>query len=1030
MKHLDMVERINLLFRCRVQDNWITFVEHAKARRITVAVRNLLVTAIAFTAPLAFAAPTGGQVSSGAGTIAQAGANTTITQTSQNLAINWQTFSIGSNEAVHFSQPNASSIALNRVLGQDPSSILGSLTANGQVFVLNPNGVLFGTTAQVNVGGLVASTLRLSDADFMAGNYTFSNAGSSGSVINQGNLTAANGGYIAMLAPEVRNQGVITATLGTAMLAAGNKVTLNLNNGSLLSYSVDQGTLNALAENKQLIHADGGQVIMSAKAADALSTAVVNNTGIIEARTIQNHNGIITLAGDMQAGQVSVSGTLDASAPDGGNGGFIETSAAHVDVARDAKVTTLAPDGQSGTWLIDPVDFTIAASGGDMTGSTLSSNLGGGNVTILSSNGAAGTTGNVNVNDAVTWSANQLTLNAQNNININANLNGSGTASLALQYGQGAVAAGNNSTYNLSNGAQVNLPAGNNFSTKLGSDGVVKNFTVITALGIAGSTTAADLQGINGGLSGNYVLGANIDATGTSFWNTNSGFTPVGNSTTPFTGTFDGLGHTITNLTINRPTTAYVGLFGYTGTSSVIRNVGLVGSSVNGLVHVGNLVGYNYGTVNNSYAAGNVSGHQYVGGLAGFNNAGTISNSYSAGNVNGSTYVGGLVGYNHGEMLINSHYNIDAVAINGGAQVTPGGLYATQFNDWLAHGMALNIANYTSLAPVTANSFSINSVQGFKDMLGFADNPAYTFTLANNIDLSTAPGLYVPYLAGIFDGAGFTISNLDINQSFGSQLGLFGKLASVGAVRNVGLLNAAVSGYDQIGGLVGYNRDGAISNSYVIGEMSGASNVGGLVGNIFVGSVSNSYSSVNVSGISYIGGLVGYNSFGVITNSYTTGSVNGITNIGNISGVTSYIGGLVGVNALGTITNSYAVGSVSGTGSNIGGLLGANNGTITNGYWNIDTSGQATSAGGTGLTSTQMQNAANFAGFNFTTTPGATGNNWVMVDVNGTLNNVGGATGSTLPMLASEYSTSINNAHQLQLMEMALSAKLQYWRQC
>ena len=387
----------------------------------------------------AYAQPVGGQVSAGTGTIDQTVANTTtINQATQNLAINWQSFDIGRSEAVQFVQPNSSSIALNRVLGQNPTSILGSLSANGQVFVLNPNGVLFGSTAQVNVGGLVASTLNLSDTDFMAGRNSFSNAGAAGTVVNQGTLTAAQGGYIALLAPEVRNEGIITATLGTALLGAGDKVTLNLNNGSLLSYTIDQGSLNALAENRQLVQADGGQVYMSAKAADALSTAVVNNTGIIEARTLQNHNGTISLMGDMQTGQVNVGGTLDASAPNGGDGGFIETSAAHVKVANDAKVTTSAPNGSSGTWLIDPNDYTIASSSGDITGATLSTNLGLGNVTILSDNGGAGTAGDINVNDGVAWTANTtLTLSAFHDVNvtqlIDANVGATGAGSVVLR---------------------------------------------------------------------------------------------------------------------------------------------------------------------------------------------------------------------------------------------------------------------------------------------------------------------------------------------------------------------------------------------------------------------------------------------------------------------------------------------------------------------------------------------------------------------------------------------------------------------
>jgi len=274
--------------------------------------------------PLTYAAPTGGQVSAGAGTISQSGAATTINQTSQNLAINWQSFNIDSNEVVQFNQPNSSSIALNRVLGQNPSSILGSLNANGQVFVLNPNGVLFGPGSQVNVGGLVASTLNLADADFMSGKYSFSNAGTAGSVINQGTLNAAEGGYIGMLAPEVINEGVITATLGKALLGAGDKITLNLDNGSLLSYSTDQGSLNALASNSQLIQANGGQIYMSAKAANALSTAVVNNTGIVEAQTVQNVGGVIKLMGDAQVGVVNVAGTLNASGTSvGATGGTI-----------------------------------------------------------------------------------------------------------------------------------------------------------------------------------------------------------------------------------------------------------------------------------------------------------------------------------------------------------------------------------------------------------------------------------------------------------------------------------------------------------------------------------------------------------------------------------------------------------------------------------------------------------------------------------------------------------------------------------
>jgi len=301
-------------------------------------------------------------VVAGAGTVATAGNVTTINQATQRLAIDWTSLSTRANEALVFNQPNAQAIALNRITGSSPSELLGSLTANGQVFILNPNGVLFGAGSQVNVGGLVASTLNMSNADFMAGNNVFT--GSGGSVVNQGTLNAGQGGYLALLAPEVRNEGVMTATLGTALLAAGNKVTLNLDNGSLLGYSIDQGAINALAENKQLIQANGGQVLLGAKALDSLTSATVNNTGIIEAKTLANKAGRIMLIGDMEHGMVHIGGTLDASAPDGGDGGFIETSAANFRILPSFRVNTRAPQGKNGNWLLDPATMTIAAGNG------------------------------------------------------------------------------------------------------------------------------------------------------------------------------------------------------------------------------------------------------------------------------------------------------------------------------------------------------------------------------------------------------------------------------------------------------------------------------------------------------------------------------------------------------------------------------------------------------------------------------------------------------------------------------------------
>ncbi len=368
-----------------------------------------------------YALPVGGVISAGSASIGSSTSSTTITQSTQNVVLNWQSFNIASGEAVQFVQPNSSSVALNRVLGTDPSSILGSLTANGKVFLVNPNGILFGPGASVNVGGLVASTLNISDSEFMAGTYNFTGSGA-GRVLNQGNIsTNADGGYVALLGASVSNDGIITAKLGTVALAAGSAVTLDVAGDGLLNVTVSQGAVNALVQNGGLIQADGGEVLLTAQAAGNLLQSVVNNTGVIQAQSIENHNGTIKLLGDMQSGTVNVGGTLDASAPGGGNGGNIETSAAQVKVADNAIVSTQSIQDKSGTWLIDPTDFTISVAGGDITGVTLGNSLLASNITISSNNGLVGTNGDINVNAPVNWAgATTLTLNAVHDVLVNA----------------------------------------------------------------------------------------------------------------------------------------------------------------------------------------------------------------------------------------------------------------------------------------------------------------------------------------------------------------------------------------------------------------------------------------------------------------------------------------------------------------------------------------------------------------------------------------------------------------------------------
>ncbi len=687
-----------------------------------------LLLALVFLLPAAVTAlPTDGQVSAGSGAISQSGSTLTVTQSTPRLAVNWQGFSIGQGETVNFIQPSSSAIALNRVLGGDPSALYGRLNANGQVFLLNPNGILFGPDAQVNVGGLVASTLGLSDSDFLAGNHRFS--GSGGSVVNRGSLVARDGGYIALLGGRVSNEGYIQANLGTAAVAAGNAVTLDFAGDSLLSVQVGQGTLDALAQNKQLIQADGGTVVMTAKGADAVLQSLVNNEGVIEARTAENRQGAILLLGDMANGTVRLSGALDASAPHGGDGGFVETSAAHVTVAGGAKVATDAPGGRSGTWLIDPNDYTIAASGGDISGATLSGSLGSGNVAILSSNGATAGNGDIFVNDGVSWSANTtLTLSAYRNIAVNANITASGNAAgLVLTPNTG----GGGGNYSLNPGVKITLSGSSPSLTIAG-----------TAYAVINDVNA--LQNMNSGLAGYYALGSDIDASATSGWNGGAGFVPVGDydANTPFTGRLDGLGHAVDGLFINRAsfTSSHllgdgVGLFGKLGGS--VDHLGLTNAAVTGHDNVGGLAGYNSGTISNSHVTGSVSHGgtdediSRVGGLAGYNNTGAISNAYSTANVNGTSVnrVGGLVGENNG--TISSAYATGNVSGN----FRVGGLVGNNASGAVSNAYASGSVSGVNLvgglvgridAGSVSGSYANGSVSGTTNVGGLAGSNAGT----------------------------------------------------------------------------------------------------------------------------------------------------------------------------------------------------------------------------------------------------------------------------------------------------------------
>lgn len=352
----------------------------------------LVMSALSLGASSVDAMPEGGVVRSGSGSVTQNGKEMTIRQDSGRLAMDWTGFSVGKDETVRFQQPGKDALALNRVTGNQQSVIDGSLLSNGHVLLVNPNGVVIGKNASIDVGGLVASTAQVKD-NFMKefGNSTgpFSLGGvSDGKIINEGTIQA-EGGLVALHAAKVENSGTISNTGGSAVLAAADTLTLTPDADGKLNFTVDGKAAEASALNKGAITADGGTIVMTADSASDVMSTVVNNSGTLQARTLRkNEKGQILLEGG-DKGQVEVSGTLDASGTEEGqsagnikvigektivhdgtnllargnvDGGKIETSGDVLNLGDNLNIDASGNRGSHGTWLLDPLEVVISES--------------------------------------------------------------------------------------------------------------------------------------------------------------------------------------------------------------------------------------------------------------------------------------------------------------------------------------------------------------------------------------------------------------------------------------------------------------------------------------------------------------------------------------------------------------------------------------------------------------------------------------------------------------------------------------------
>lgn len=524
------------------------------AARFAASLRTTLAIVMALTPTLAMANPEGGVVVGGNATIVSTPSELQIHQSTNSALIEWNGFNINNGETTHFYQPGASSIAVNRVVNsQQISQINGNLVANGKVVVINPNGVIIGPNGNVDTASFLATSADIdNNAVMQGGTLNFNRAGKADAVVeNQGKITVKQEGLAALVAPTVRNSGIIQGNLAKVQTAAADTFAVDFYGDGLVQFAVEPAagdTKRTLKnENTGTIIADGGQVLMTAAAASNIVDSVINNEGVIQAASLENHNGKIVLTGE--GATVNVAGKLDASGQGNADGGQIlvggdfqgQGTLAHAKTVNIADTAELKADagttGNGGKIVAWSDSKTTSRGSFSAQGGTQSGNGGmvetsspelldvdGTQVNTLAANGDAGywlldpTNINVVASGATGSDVNVATLNnaftnvilaATNSINFNTDVNmthsgvgltalaGTGTTfldPLAINLGLWSVQAGSGNInllnhYIRTNGGDVNFLAGDTLK--------INNATIYTRGG--------DFNGVAGNIDINHT---------------------------------------------------------------------------------------------------------------------------------------------------------------------------------------------------------------------------------------------------------------------------------------------------------------------------------------------------------------------------------------------------------------------------------------------------------------------------------------------------------------------------------------------
>jgi filamentous hemagglutinin family protein len=667
--------------------------------------------------------PTGGHFVAGTGCINGTTSSLTIRQTSSKGVIDWTGFSIGSGNRV--SIMNGNGATLNRVTGTDQSSILGTLSATGSVYLINPQGVVIGNSGVVSTGGrFVASTLDVDNAAFMNGGpLTFSGYLNS-SVVNLGKISSSGGDVFLIAFGNVDNFGTISAPKGSAELVVGSGVLLQDSSTTRQLFvqpgNASQGTVH-----------NGGAIEaaqISLQAADGNIFALAGNHAVLRAIGTSKRDGHVWLVADTGTavdgtGIVWIAGSIEARNADG-SGGTVDTSAANFIFPDDPNAK---PFVKAHRWNITAPNFAI----GGTAAPAFTRSLDNGTSINLQTTGAGVTNGYIHVVSNIQWFGSaSLILGAYSSVIIEANLKNTGSGNLTMRADSTAIDNGGSVTnngivdwsaskgsvsafYDMNGSYTPGKLLANASWTSPAFSGLVKQ---ITGYKLVNSLT--DLKNVSIDLAGNYALGTDINASAMS--------TPIGSNKTPFTGQFDGQGHAINSLrmlVLSNGSPVQVGLFGTLGASAVVRNLGVSGAmgiggnamSEGGILYgaqgeEGLLAADNYGTILRVNTSGNLifpqgfGDYTTGGGLVGVNH-GTIERSSSSVNARTGGTLGGLVGENDG-VIIQSYASgkmsgFEIATKTAYTQGAPGGLVGTN-NGTIAESYATGAV--TNTCPLEACS--------------------------------------------------------------------------------------------------------------------------------------------------------------------------------------------------------------------------------------------------------------------------------------------------------------------------------------